>query len=136
MIQGKNGSDGDDADIPDYIHSTYIGSTEIRSPEITGNNISAYGSFKALDKNGHECGFFGSATGKDGDRTTYGVALACSATVDNAYRITYDTTGNYIVVTDAGVRMQSGSNSIVVRDDGVWINVNNGSLWCNNTQLG
>lgn len=40
---GEPGTDGSDANIPGYIHSTYIASTEIRSPNIVANefNVSA-----------------------------------------------------------------------------------------------
>lgn len=90
-------------EVPDYIQSTYIDSTEIRSPEIKGNNISVYGTFKTLTSGGSPTGYMGAAQGLDANgNTTYGVALS-----DSSSLITSSTPTNYIIVTNAGVRMQA-----------------------------
>ena len=111
------GEDGSDADVPRYIHSTYIGTTEIRSPEIKGNNVSVYGSFKALNGTGKIMGFMGAAYGEDvNGNTTTGVAIASSASIegDSDDGISYATQGNYVIATSGGCRMQAGAKSLVV----------------------
>lgn len=40
-IASYAGADGDDADVPDYIHSTYIDAVKIKSPTIQGGTLSA-----------------------------------------------------------------------------------------------
>ena len=105
--------------LPDYITETYIDSTEIKSPEITGNNICATRAFSVggrTDPNG----FMGIAKGKaivdDGwgqsTVTTYGVAMSAGGALSGGI-ITFDSTGNYVIATDAGVRMtyNSGTSS-------------------------
>ena len=111
LIQGKNGEDGEDghdANRVSYIHTTYISSTEIRSPEITGNDIYANAAFHVSN-----VGYMGMATGLriddegDGNEITYGVAMATGENLDldDDGCITYDSPGNYVIATNAGVRM-------------------------------
>lgn len=110
---GQDGEDGSDADVPNYIHNTYIGATEIRSPTITGNNIIALGTFQvgygdADDFTG--TGFMGYAEGLDADdEVTYGVALANTELLEEG--------DNYVIVTDAGIRIQAGSSKIYITDN-------------------
>jgi len=111
--------------LPSYIQSTYIGRTEIRSPTITGDTISVYGSFQTIYTNKRYnqqfvSGYVGAAQGKDAnDNTTYGVAMS------NDYWT--DSYGNfylgdrYVIVTDAGVRLQSGTHRLTITDTGVWV---------------
>lgn len=111
------GEDGSDADVPSYIKKTYISQTEIRSPTITGNEIRALGSFQvgygsADDFTGH--GFMGCANGLDaGGNVTYGVALSNSESLEEG--------DNYVIVTDAGVRLQAGNAKIYSADGAVHI---------------
>ena len=117
-------------DIPNYIKSTYIGHTIIKSPTIKGNNMEVYGAYKVLDASDRTMGYMGAATGMDatGGITT-GVALASSATLSGSGEdgITYATTGNYVIATSGGCRMQAGNDSIVVTSDSAELNYGNGS---------
>lgn len=118
------------ADVPNYIHSNYIGRTIIKSPTIKGNNMEVYGAYKVLDASDNTMGYMGAATGMNatGGITT-GVALASSATLSGTGEngITYATTGNYVIATSGGCRMQAGNNSIVVTSDSAELNYGNGS---------
>ena len=117
-------------DIPNYIKSTYIGRTIIKSPTIKGNNMEVYGAYKVLDASDRTMGYMGAATGMDatGGITT-GVALASSATLSGSGEdgITYATTGNYVIATSGGCRMQAGNDSIVVTSESAELNYGNGS---------
>ena len=126
MVQGKDGQDGDDAYVPSYITSSKITKTTIESPTITGNNVRALKAFSvgllsgsSFDAYGH----FGLANGKDADdEITYGVAMACAGTLDSAGGvITYDTAGQYVIVTGAGVRMQAQYNNITATRKGIYL---------------
>ena len=126
--------------VPSYIKETYIDSTEIQSPSIKGNDISVYGTFqtKGYDQNMNiiSTGYMGSAKGMAGDGSvTYGVALASSW---NPY--SYEVSNYYLIVTNAGVRMQAGNNSVVVTNNGIWLDAQvgdiylktpNGKVYCN-----
>lgn len=126
--------------VPSYIKETYIDSTEIQSPSIKGNDISVYGTFqtKGYDPNMNivSTGYMGSAKGMAGDGSiTYGVALASSW---DPY--SYEVSNYYLIVTNAGVRMQAGSNSVVVTTNGIWLDAQvgdiylrspNGNVYCN-----
>ena len=126
--------------VPSYIKETYIDSTEIQSPSIKGNDISVYGTFQTMgyDQNMNivSTGYMGSAKGMAGDGSiTYGVALASSW---NPY--SYEVSNYYLIVTNAGVRMQAGSNSVVVTSNGIWLDAQvgdiylkspNGKVYCN-----
>lgn len=124
QIQSKNGSNGSDADVPSYIHNTYIGTTEIRSPSITGNNIYALNAFGVGEDGTY--GSFGYAEGKKitdngyGTSTTHGVAMAGGTTTMTNGVITYDSNGYYFIATDAGVRMQAPGHSLTVTANGAF----------------
>ena len=119
LIQGKNGERGSDAHVPGYITSTMIDGSQISTPLLIGNNVYAIDAFGVGDPrvtNG-VVGYMGYATGaiKDVDGsniTTEGVALS----VDG--NITSDSTGNYVIVTDSGVRMSAGKCGILVTSNG------------------
>ena len=107
--------------MPKYIQNTYISSTEIKSPNITGTDISVLdGYFKVKRTVGNstaQCGSMGYATGMTTEnnklKTTYGVAI----TSGNTMNIDYDTTNtNYVIVTDSGVRIQGASGSYLYID--------------------
>ncbi len=107
--------------IPDYIKGTYIDSTTIKSPNIEGNNIKVYGTFQTIGHDGASqvtTGYMGAAMGKDGyGNDTIGVALS------NSWNSSNGTIGtNYVIVTNAGARMQSGNNRVIVTDEGIYIN--------------
>lgn len=115
--------------VPSYIKETYIDSTEIQSPSIKGNDISVYGTFQTMgyDQNMNiiSTGYMGSAKGMAGDGSiTYGVALANSW---NPY--SYEVSNYYLIVTNAGVRMQAGSNSVVVTSNGIWLDAQVGDIY-------
>ena len=107
--------------IPDYIKGTYIDSTTIKSPNIEGNNIKVYGTFQTIGHDGATqvtTGYMGAAMGQDAYKNdTIGVALS------NSWNSSNGTIGtNYVIVTNAGARMQSGNNRIIVTDEGIYIN--------------
>ena len=99
---------------PDYIYDTYIDSTEVKSPKITGNNIRALRAFEV----GSGDGYMGRAKGRaivdDGwgpsSVTTYGVALSSGGSLDDG-TIEFDTSGNYLIATDSGARMTVNTGS-------------------------
>ena len=115
LIQGKNGSD---ASVPSYITRTKITSTTIESPTITGNNIYAINAFGVGDPDA-VVGYMGYATGAindvDGNSIpTEGVALSVNG------NITSDSDGNYVIVTDSGVRMSAGNCGVLVTTNGAF----------------
>jgi hypothetical protein len=60
----------------------------------------------------------GAATGMDaGNRTTHGVALSNEWNSDN-----FSVGNSYVIVTNAGVRLQFNDNNVVVSKGGVYIN--------------
>ena len=110
-VNGQDGDDGSDANVPSYIQATYIAKTEIKSPTITGNDICALRAFTVGDLDDPN-GFMGIAKGRtiidDGwgtsTATTYGVAMSAGSSLSSGV-ITFDSTGNYVIATDSGVRM-------------------------------
>lgn len=102
-------------DLPNYIRSTYIASTEIRSPTITGNEIRALGSFQVgtgSADNFTGTGYMGYAEGLGaGDTVTKGVAISNSATLASGAG------NNYVIVTDGGIRDQVGTNHAYLTPD-------------------
>ena len=102
-------------DLPNYIRSTYIASTEIRSPTITGNEIRALGSFQVgtgSADNFTGTGYMGYAEGLGaGDTVTKGVAISNTATLASGEG------NNYIIVTDGGIRDQVGLNHAYLTPD-------------------
>ena len=103
--------------IPNYIKSTYIDSTEIKSPTITGNNIAVYNTFQTIGYDGVNTvvtGYMGATLGQDAyGNDTLGVAL--SNTWSNGNPGT-----KYVIVTNAGVRMQAGTHSLTVTANGCY----------------
>lgn len=133
-IASYAGADGEDADLPSYIKSTYIASTEIRSPEITGNNIKVHKTYQTIADVGtsqYVTGYIGAARGNTSDNTTtYGIALASDWDSSS-----YDVADNYVIVTNAGARMQSGTNRLYTTSDGIWLKCDSGNVWINNFNL-
>ena len=122
--------------IPNYIKSTYISSTEIQSPTIKGNNISVYGTFQTIGYDGVSqvmTGYMGAAMGKDNyGNDTLGVALS------NSWDSSDYTLGtNYVIVTNAGARIQSSNNRVVVTDEGIYlITTGSSKAYYNGTEIG
>lgn len=107
--------------IPGYLESTKITKTTIESPTIEGNEIKVYGTFQTigLDNDGNRVstGYMGAASGMDGDGTrTTGVALSYAWNPN-----THEVSDSYVIVTNAGVRLQHGVNSVTVSDDGIYL---------------
>ena len=118
-------------ELPDYIKGTYIDSVQIKSPTITGNNVRALQAFSVGLMNGSTFtsrGHFGLAYGKDAaENTTYGVAMAGAGIVDSSGVITYNSEGRYVIVTDAGVRMQAFDNNIALTENNIYLSIRNSS---------
>ena len=122
------------------INGTFINGTTIKSPTIFGNEIKVYGTFQTignidLDGDGilDITGYMGAAQGMDEHgNATYGVALA--RTWDEG---DYTVSNSYVIVTNAGVRLQYGDNRVIVADDGIYLKTGNGSkAYYNTTELG
>ena len=121
--------------LPNYIKSTYIDSTEIRSPTLKGNDIKVYNTFQTIGYNGTTeivTGYIGAAKGEDASyNTTYGVAMS------NEWNPTsYHVGDNYVIVTNAGVRLQSGNNNVVVTNNTIRINAETGKAYYNGVEIG
>jgi hypothetical protein len=116
-------------EFPDRIYGTYIDNAQIMSPTITGNNIRALQSLSVCVTENNKLvpkGHFGLAYGKDAEeKQTYGVALACASMKDDYGLITYETEGQYVIVTDSGVRLQSLDNNIAVTNRSIYLSIKN-----------
>ena len=130
--------------LPENITETYIDRMEIRSPTISGKEIIVEGTFQTRQEivtpTEHgavysyvSTGYMGAATGSTEDgTTTYGVALANEWNPD-----TGNVSNSYVIVTNAGVRLQYSDNSVVVSQGGIWLNTSSGSgLYHNDTLIG
>lgn len=127
FVQEEIEAGGGSVSLPSYIKTSYIGPTEIRSPTIKGNNIQVYNTFQTLNSNGVVSGYMGAARGKDGyGNTTYGVAMSNSWSSN-----TYDVGDNYIIATNAGIRMESDENSITATENSIHLTAKNGSIYIN-----
>jgi hypothetical protein len=101
-----------------YLSGTFIDGKTIKSPIIEGNKIKVYGTFQTVANTGVITGYMGAAKGMDASgSTTYGVALS------NTWNSSSQTIGNsYVIVTNAGVRLQYGDSSVVVSTNGIYLN--------------
>lgn len=121
------GEDGDAGEeLPAYIKTTQIDFSQVSTPRLKANGVETLGAFKVCTGNWTERGYMGAARGMSASgSTTYGIAIADSATYDstNGY-ITYDTDGHYMIVTNAGVRMQAGTHNITVTNNGCFADGN------------
>lgn len=109
-----------DVSLPDYIHNTYIDSVQIRSPVLTGNQIIARQYFTLAPNDNVAYGYMGLANGIDaGGRTTYGVAIS-SGPPDGL-----SGSDCYVIVTNAGVRLQARGHSLTLTSTGCWIDGHN-----------
>ena len=119
-----------------YLKGTFINGKKISSPEIEGNNIKVHGTFQTIGNDGVSqvtTGYMGAAMGKDYyGNDTIGVALS------NSWNSSNGTIGtNYVIVTNAGARMQSGNNRIIVTDQGIYLKTTGSSkAYYNETEIG
>ena len=119
-----------------YLKGTFINGTKISSPEIEGNHIKVYGTFQTIGNDGVSqvtTGYMGAAMGKDYyGNDTIGVALS------NSWDSSDGTIGtNYVIVTNAGARIQSGNNRVIVTDDGIYLRTAGSSkAYYNNVEIG
>ena len=123
-----------------YLKGTFIDGKTIKSPKIEGNEIRVYGTFQTiglldLDGDGYPdvTGYMGAAQGMDEDgNDTYGVALARTWNAGD-----YTVSNSYVIVTNAGVRLQYGENRVIVTTDGIYLNTGSGAkAYYNSTELG
>ena len=119
-----------------YLKGTFINGKKISSPEIEGNNIKVYGTFQTIGHDGATqitTGYMGAAMGQDAYKNdTIGVALS------NSWNSSNGTIGtNYVIVTNAGARMQSGNNRVIVTSDGIYLNTADSSkAYYNGVEIG
>ena len=119
-----------------YLKGTFISGTKISSPEIEGNDIKVYGTFQTIGNDGVSqvtTGYMGAAMGKDYyGNDTIGVALS------NSWDSSDGTIGtNYVIVTNAGARIQSANNRVVVTDDGIYlITAGSSKAYYNGVEIG
>ena len=119
-----------------YLRGTFINGKKISSPEIEGNNIKVYGTFQTIgndDVGQRVTGYMGAAQGLDeSGKITYGVAIARSWNESD-----YNVSDSYVIVTNAGVRLQYNSNNLVVSTDGIWLNTSGtAKAYYNNVEIG
>lgn len=96
--------------------TTFISGKNIYSPNIHGNNINMYGgTFSIKSGDGTKTyGYIGRGTGNDGSSAETNGVVMSSGKYEKL------TSGdNYIIVTNAGVRLQAGKNSL-------WLTTNGG----------
>ena len=100
--------------LPEYIKSTYIDFSQVATPTLIANYVRTLGQFQVGYGSKDEfspIGYMGEAIGSEGiygggSRTTYGIAMSTSSgSIDTT------TNANYVIVTDAGVRMSSGTQN-------------------------
>lgn len=119
-----------------YLKGTFINGTKISSPEIEGNNIKVHGTFQTIGNDGVSqvtTGYMGAAMGKDYyGNDTIGVALS------NSWDSSDGTIGTkYVIVTNAGARMQSGNNRVIVTDSGIYLSTEGSSkAYYNGVEIG
>lgn len=113
--------------LPAYIKSTYIDFSQVVTPTLIANYVRTLGQFQVGHGSKDEfspIGYMGEAIGSEGiygggSRTTYGIAMSTSSgSIDTT------TNANYVIVTDAGVRMSSGT-----QNDGAALYVTSGGAY-------
>lgn len=115
-----------------YVGGTFIDKTTIKAPTIIGNEIKVHGTFQTVGLNDSVTGYMGAAQGMSADGTeTYGVAL--SYAWDSS---TYEVSDKYVIVTDGGVRLQAGTNNIIVTASSIRINTGVGKAYYNGVEIG
>ena len=119
-----------------YFKGTFINGKKISSPEIEGNNIKVYGTFQTIgndDVGQMVTGYMGAAQGLDeSGNVTYGVAIARSWNSSD-----YNVSNSYVIVTNAGVRLQFADNSLAVTRKGIWLDTSGtAKAYYNNVEIG
>lgn len=119
-----------------YLKGTFINGKKISSPEIEGNNIKVYGTFQTIgnDEVGQMVtGYMGAAQGLDEfGNVTYGVAIARSWNSSD-----YNVSNSYVIVTNAGVRLQFADNSLTVTGKGIWLDTSGtAKAYYNDVEIG
>lgn len=121
-----------------YVNGTFIDGKSIKSPTIEGNEIKVYGTFQTMYYDGVSTistGYMGAAQGKalvnGSEVDSYGVALARTWNSDS-----YTVSNSYVIVTEYGVRLQYGTNSLTVSGDGIWLTARSGKAYYNGTEIG
>ena len=101
----------DSVQLPSYIKSTYIDKTTIKSPTIEANDIGLYGGYFVVKNSAGSTTYgsiaYGSGMSSNGNVTT-GIVMSSGG---NAGLGSGD---YYVIVTDAGVRLQAGTTSMYV----------------------
>ena len=108
---GNAPSAGDIAELYPYLGSTYIDFTQVSSPYIAANDIGLYGGyFTIYDHSGTELyGSLGYGSGMTSSgKVTDGIVISSSGNTD------LGESDYYMIVTDAGVRMQANTTNIYV----------------------
>ena len=132
-------ANGEDlTDIDSDIEATFIDGHIIRSPIIEGDIVQVRGTFRTryptkFDDDGvptrwTTTGYMGSARGMDAEgEITEGVALAADWTSwsDEDYD-GFNVSDIYLIVTEAGIRLQAGDNRIVITKDTINLFVEGG----------
>ena len=108
------------SNVPEYIQATYIDFTKVQSPYIEANEIGLRGGyFHVMDSTGQtDYGYIGMGSGDNGVSSTDGIVMAYGG------RTGLGLGGYYIIVTNKGVRMTAGRNSLYVTASGVYKTVN------------
>ena len=119
-----------------YLEGTFINGKKISSPEIEGNNIKVYGTFQTIgndDVSQIVTGYMGAAQGLDEfGNVTYGVAIARSWDSSD-----YNVSNSYVIVTNAGVRLQFADNSLAVTQKGIWLDTSGSAkAYYNDVEIG
>ena len=114
--------------VPEYIKSTYIDFSQVATPTLIANYVRTLGQFQVgygSRTSFDSVGYIGTATGSTSlfggaDRVTYGIAMSTTNRTINA-----STVGNYVIVTDSGVRMTyndgNSKHSLYVDSGGAWV---------------
>lgn len=104
------------SNVPEYIQATYIDFTKVQSPYIEANEIGLRGGyFHVMDSTGQtDYGYIGMGSGDNGVSSTDGIVMAYGGRTDLGLG------GYYIIVTNKGVRMTAGRNSLYVTASGVY----------------
>lgn len=108
------------SNVPEYIQATYIDFTKVQSPYIEANEIGLRGGyFHVMDASGQvDYGYIGMGSGNNGVSSTNGIVMSYGGRTDLGLG------SHYIIVTEKGVRMTAGQNSLYVTDSGVFKTVN------------
>lgn len=108
------------SNVPEYIQATYIDFTKVQSPYIEANEIGLRGGyFHVMDASGQvDYGYIGMGSGNNGDSSTDGIVMSYGSRTDLGLG------GYYIIVTNKGVRMTAGQNSLYVTASGAFKTIN------------